>query len=87
MPYTDFEKTELLISEIQKHNVLWNKSHKKYKDRLIGAKAWAEVSKVTGITGKYNITIVYNFIELFSNLIYCSFLKYNLVNKKQIIIR
>uniref|UniRef100_A0A2S2PPH3 Transcription factor Adf-1 n=1 Tax=Schizaphis graminum TaxID=13262 RepID=A0A2S2PPH3_SCHGA len=51
MPYTDFEKTELLISEIQKHNVLWNKSHKKYKDRLIGAKAWAEVSKVTGITG------------------------------------
>jgi len=80
MTYTDFEKTELLISEVQKHNVLWNKKHKKYKDRLVGAKAWAEVSKATGITGKYS------FIKLSSNLIYCSFLKYNLVNGKKIII-
>jgi len=35
----------------------------KYKDRLVGAKAWAEVSKATGITGKYN------FIKLSSNFI------------------
>lgn len=25
MSYTDVEKTEMLISEIQKHTVLWNK--------------------------------------------------------------
>jgi len=55
MSYTDVEKTEMLISEIQKHTVLWNKKNKKYRDRLITGKAWTEVSKVTGITGKYII--------------------------------
>lgn len=51
MSYIDFKKTELLISEIQKNNVLWNKKHKKYKDICVKTKAWAKVSKVTEITG------------------------------------
>jgi len=43
MSYTDAEKTEMLISEIQKHTVLWNKKNKKYRNRLVTVKAWAEV--------------------------------------------
>ncbi|XP_022162527.1 uncharacterized protein LOC111028264 [Myzus persicae] len=38
---------ELLISEIQKRNVLWNKWNKKYRDRLISDREWDEVAKNT----------------------------------------
>lgn len=35
---------ELLISEVHKHSVLWNKWDKKYRDRNVTEKAWNDVS-------------------------------------------
>jgi len=43
---------ELLISEIQKRNVLWNKWNKKYRDRLISDREWDEVVKNTKMDSK-----------------------------------
>lgn len=63
MPIDTVEKNEMLKSEIQKYIVLWNKKHKKYKDRYVTVKAWVEVAKCTGITGKQNLT--------FQSLFYC----------------
>lgn len=36
---------ELLISEVQKRKVLWNKWDEKYRDRIIADKEWDEVAK------------------------------------------
>lgn len=45
-------ENELLISEIQNHNVLWNKQHKKYKNKKLTSGAWSEISKRIGINSK-----------------------------------
>jgi len=39
------ETNELLISEVQKRSVLWNKFDKKYKDRLVCDKEWTILAK------------------------------------------
>ncbi|KAL4121420.1 hypothetical protein QTP88_013937 [Uroleucon formosanum] len=49
---------ELLISEIQKRNVLWNKWNKKYRDRLISDREWDEVAKNTKMdTKRFGFTL------------------------------
>ncbi|XP_017466883.1 PREDICTED: uncharacterized protein LOC108359498 [Rhagoletis zephyria] len=40
---------EILISEIRKRSVLWNKSHCRYKDRRSAEKEWNEVAKNVGV--------------------------------------
>ncbi|XP_028898061.1 uncharacterized protein LOC105215197 isoform X2 [Zeugodacus cucurbitae] len=40
---------EILISEIKKRGVLWNRSHCGYKDRRSAEKEWSEVAKKVGI--------------------------------------
>jgi len=71
MSYTDVEKTEMLISEIQKHTVLWNKKNKKYRDRLITGKAWAEVSEVTGNLNCRLCIQQVLYVEALSNVVKC----------------
>lgn len=44
---------ELLISEVQKKSVLWNKFDKKYRDRIIADKEWNIVAKITNMDSKY----------------------------------
>lgn len=46
---------ELLISEVQKRIVLWNKWDKKYRDRIIADKEWDEVAKMTKMKSTYCI--------------------------------
>lgn len=58
----DINIIELLISEIHKRDVLWNKRNKKFKDRHVTSKAWSEVSKKVGMTGK-QIIIIINYIK------------------------
>ncbi|KAL4149658.1 hypothetical protein QTP88_003550 [Uroleucon formosanum] len=43
---------ELLISEVQKRPVLWNKSHKKYRDRIHNEKEWNAVAIKTKMNKK-----------------------------------
>jgi len=43
---------ELLISEIHKRNVLWNKFHKKYRDRLASEKEWEAVARTVHMNSK-----------------------------------
>lgn len=46
---------ELLISEVQKRRVLWNKFDKKYKDRIVSDKEWNIVAKKTNLDSKFKI--------------------------------
>ncbi|KAL1493833.1 hypothetical protein ABEB36_009519 [Hypothenemus hampei] len=41
---------EILISEVQTRNLLWNKRNPRYKDRLTVDKEWDNVSERTGMT-------------------------------------
>lgn len=43
---------EVLISEIEKRDVLWNKRNPRYKDRHVVHKEWNVVAKNTGFTSK-----------------------------------
>jgi hypothetical protein len=43
---------ELLISEVQKRSVLWNKWHKKYRDRIVSDKEWNAVAEKTKMDSK-----------------------------------
>lgn len=49
---------ELLISEVQKKSVLWNKFDKKYRDRIIVDKEWNIVAKRTNMDSKYIIILI-----------------------------
>ncbi|VVC42323.1 MADF domain [Cinara cedri] len=40
---------ELIISEVQKRNVLWNKLNTKYRDRLVSEKKWEAVARIVNI--------------------------------------
>lgn len=53
---------ELLISEVQKRPVLWNKSHKKYRDRIHSEKKTKMNSKY--IIFKCNFIIVHLIIGI-----------------------
>lgn len=46
---------ELLISEVQKRPILWNKFHKKYRDRIHNEKEWNAVAIKTKMNSKYII--------------------------------
>lgn len=52
------QQTELLISEVQKKTVLWNKFDRKYRDRIIADKEWNIVAKRTNMDSKY-INFIY----------------------------
>jgi hypothetical protein len=43
---------ELLISEVQKRNVIWNKFNKKYRDRLVSEKEWEAVARTVHMNSK-----------------------------------
>lgn len=47
------EIIELLISEVQKKSVLWNKFDKKYRDRITSDKEWNAVAKILKMVSKY----------------------------------
>lgn len=47
------ESCELLISEVQKRSVLWNKFDKKYKDRLVCDKEWSTLAKKLNMDSEY----------------------------------
>lgn len=49
---------ELLISEVQKRPVLWNKFHKKYRDRIHSEKEWNAVAIKTKMNSKYIIFLM-----------------------------
>jgi len=53
---------ELLISEVQKKSVLWNKYDKKYKDRFIADKEWNIVAKRTNMDSKYINNLYFKYI-------------------------
>lgn len=44
---------ELLIYEVQKHSVLWNKWDKKYHDRYTTEKAWNDIAIKLKLDSKY----------------------------------
>jgi hypothetical protein len=44
---------ELLISEIQKHSVLWNKWDNEYRDRYTTEKSWNDIAKKLKLDSKY----------------------------------
>lgn len=54
---------ELLISEVQKRPVFWNKFHAKYRDRIHNEKEWNAVAIKTKMNSKYII-----FLMLFCNI-------------------
>lgn len=43
---------ELIISEVQKRNVLWNKFNTKYRDRLVSEKEWEAVARIANMNSK-----------------------------------
>lgn len=47
------EIIELLILEVQKKSVLWNKFGKKYRDRIASDKEWNVVAKILKMDSKY----------------------------------
>lgn len=49
---------ELLISEVQKRSVLWDKWNKKYRDRMVCDREWDAIAKKTKMDSKYLIIIL-----------------------------
>lgn len=47
------ETSELLISEVQKRSVLWNKFDMKYKDRAVSDKEWSILAKKINLDSEY----------------------------------
>lgn len=54
---TDQITREILISEVQTNQSLWDDTHPDYKNCEKNKKKWEEVGKVVGLTGiiQYNI--------------------------------
>lgn len=50
---------DLLISEVQKRSVLWNKWDPKFKDRVAVDRGWESVSKEVGMSSKFSYIIFY----------------------------
>lgn len=44
---------DLLISEVQRRAVLWNKWDPKFKDRVVVDRKWDSVAKKLGISSKF----------------------------------
>lgn len=49
------KQNELIISEMFHQDVLWNKKHKKYRNKSYTTKAWTTVATKIGMNGKYAI--------------------------------
>lgn len=64
------ETCELLISEVQKRSMLWNKFDKKYKDRVACDKEWSILAKkINKYIVKYKLLFIIIFIMLFIMII------------------
>jgi hypothetical protein len=50
---------DVLISEVQKRSVLWNKWEPKFKDRVVADRHWDSVSKELGMSSKFKSLKLY----------------------------
>lgn len=48
---------DLLISEVPRRAVLWNKWDSKFKDRVVVDREWESVAKEVGISSKFSFVI------------------------------
>ena len=51
----DNEKKELLAGEVQKYPLLYDKTNKQYKNRVLVDQAWAKIAETLGMEGLFCI--------------------------------